>query len=75
MRGQSEADAVVILVGNQKDRDSEREVSKEQGEKFAKENNIDYFVETSAKTSEGVQQTFIMATKMLFKKHQSRIKQ
>ena len=75
VRGQSEADAVVILVGNQKDRDSEREVSKEQGEKFAKENNIDYFLETSAKTSEGVQQTFIMATKMLFKKHQSRIKQ
>jgi len=32
-------------------------------------------METSAKTSDGVQQTFIMATKMLFKKHQGRIKQ
>jgi GTPase SAR1 family protein len=44
-----------VLVGNQKDRESEREVSREQGEKFAKENNIDFFIETSAKTSEGVQ--------------------
>jgi small GTP-binding protein len=75
VRAQSEADAIVVLVGNQKDREGEREVTREQGERFAKENNIDFFMETSAKTSEGVQQTFIMASKMLFKKHQSRIKQ
>jgi small GTP-binding protein len=29
VRAQSEADAIVVLVGNQKDRDSEREVTKE----------------------------------------------
>jgi hypothetical protein len=32
-------------------------------------------METSAKTSEGVEQTFILAAKMLYKKHLSRIKQ
>ncbi|TNV76444.1 hypothetical protein FGO68_gene11259 [Halteria grandinella] len=75
VRQQSEADAVIVLVGNQKDRESEREVSREAGEKFAKENNIDFFFETSAKTSDGVQQTFIMASKMLYRRHLSKIRQ
>ena len=55
VRAQSEPDAVIVLVGNQKDRDADREVSREQGERFAKENNLDLFMETSAKTSEGVE--------------------
>ena len=75
VRAQSESDAVIVLVGNQKDRDADREVSREQGERFAKENNLDLFMETSAKTSEGVEQTFILAAKMLYKKHLSRIRQ
>ena len=54
VRAQSEPDAVIVLVGNQKDREGDREVSREQGERFAKENKLDLFMETSAKTSEGV---------------------
>ena len=64
-----------MLVGNQADRDAEREVSYDQGEKFRRENNIQFFIETSAKTDTNVKETFIMSAKMLYKKHQSRIKQ
>jgi GTPase SAR1 family protein len=55
VRAQSESDAVIALVGNQKDRDGDREVSYEQGLRFAKENNINFFMEVSAKTNENVE--------------------
>ena len=74
VRTQSEADAIIILVGNQADRESEREVTTEAGERFAKDNNIQYFIETSAKTDMNVRETFIMVAKMLYKKHQTKIK-
>jgi small GTP-binding protein len=43
----------VIIIGNKIDMEDSRETSKEDAEKFAKENNYKYF-ETSAKTGEGV---------------------
>ena len=55
----------IILVGNKKDLESEREVSYEEGAEFAKKNKLIFF-ETSAKTSENVDATFINATKMIF---------
>eukprot|EP00347_Sterkiella_histriomuscorum_P007111 403350220 len=73
IKTQSEPDAIIILVGNQMDRDSEREVSYEKGEQFRREKGIEYFIETSAKTNENVQESFIVAAKMLYKKHQERI--
>ncbi len=75
VRAQSESDAVIALVGNQKDREGDREVSYEQGQRFAKENNINFFMEASAKSNENVEQTFIVAAKMLYKIHLSRIKE
>ena len=60
---------MVCLVGNQKDRESEREVAYEKGAKFYKDKGLDYFVEASAKTSENVEKAFIMMAKMLYKKH------
>jgi GTPase SAR1 family protein len=75
VKAQSEPDALIFLVGNQCDRESEREVSREKAEKFKKERGIDYFIETSAKTNENVEKLFMMAGKMLFKKYQKRIKQ
>lgn len=74
VRTQSEADAIVVLVGNQADREQEREVSYAQGERFRQENNIQFFIETSAKTDLNVKETFIMAAKMLYRKHLSKIK-
>ena len=74
VRTQSEPDAIIILVGNQADRTEQREVSTEQGERFRKENNIQFFIETSAKTDFNVRETFVMAAKMLYRKHLNKIR-
>jgi GTPase SAR1 family protein len=74
VRTQSDPDAIIILVGNQVDRTAEREVSTEQGEHFKKDNGIQFFIETSAKTDMNVRETFIMAAKMLYRKHQGKIR-
>lgn len=46
-----------FLVGNKKDLESERIVTKEQAEEYAKNWGFSYF-ETSAKTGENVQELF-----------------
>ena len=56
----------IVLVGNKKDLESEREVSYEEGLAFAKRNKLIFF-ETSAKTSENVDETFTHATRSIFK--------
>jgi Ras-related protein Rab-2A len=43
-----------MLIGNKSDLDSKREVTREEGEKFAKENGL-IFMETSAKTAQNVE--------------------
>ena len=43
----------IILIGNKKDLENERQVSTEEGQKLAKEYNISFF-ESSAKTNENV---------------------
>ena len=68
VKNHSEKDAIIILVGNQCDKESEREVSKDQGARFAKENGINFFIETSAKTNEGVVESFVTASKMIYKR-------
>ena len=47
---------IIILVGNKIDT-NKREITEEEGQKFAKENNMKYF-ETSAKTNSGVKDAF-----------------
>ena len=49
--------------------ENEREVSTEKGEQFAKQNNLAGFFETSAKSGENVEDTFITAARSLFKAH------
>ena len=48
---------LIVLIGNKNDMEDNREVTKEQGAAFAKKNGLIFF-ETSAKTAEGVEQTF-----------------
>jgi len=50
-------DAVKMLVANKIDKEDERVVTREQGRQFAKENSMLY-IETSAKTQQGIQQAF-----------------
>ena len=47
----------IILCGNKIDLNNKRVISKEEGEKFAKENNI-AFAETSATTGQGIDELF-----------------
>jgi len=47
----------IILLGNKCDLDNKREVSKEEAEQFAKENNLKYF-ETSAKNNINIKEGF-----------------
>jgi small GTP-binding protein len=51
------AKMLIVLIGNKNDLQDQRKVSFEEGESFAKENDLIFF-ETSAKTSAGVEETF-----------------
>lgn len=55
-----------ILVGNKKDLIKERVVSMEKGLEFAKNENLDLFMEISAKTGENVDMVFYEAAKILY---------
>lgn len=55
----------LLLVGNKADLDTERKVSREEAEAFARDNDM-YYMESSAKTAYGVQDVFgILALLMI----------
>lgn len=60
----------VLLVGNKSDRESARMVSHEEGEKLAKESGL-FFIETSAKTSNNVDEAFLLTAKVVYDKIKS----
>ena len=74
-KSQSKKNCHYFLIGNKKDLEYERQVSKEEGEKFAKENKFDFFIETSAKTGENLKVIFIEAAKILYLSHKKEIKE
>ena len=55
VRQNGNPDMVIMLIGNKCDLDQRRQVSTEEGERFAKENQL-IFMETSAKTAFGVEE-------------------
>jgi small GTP-binding protein len=60
----------VIFVGNKCD--MERTVLKEEAQELANEFNVEYF-ETSAKTGDGVDQTFMRLAKLILDKQKERV--
>eukprot|EP01094_Clydonella_sp_ATCC50884_P000757 TRINITY_DN10580_c0_g1_i1.p1 TRINITY_DN10580_c0_g1~~TRINITY_DN10580_c0_g1_i1.p1 ORF type:complete len:230 (-),score=77.33 TRINITY_DN10580_c0_g1_i1:375-980(-) len=60
----SAPNCVVVLAGNKSDLEDQREVPREEGERFALDNNI-LFMECSAKTSENVQKIFEQSAHMI----------
>jgi len=62
LRQIAEPDIVVVLVGNKSDlaigEENKREVTKEEAEEWAKRNGVLEYVETSAKSGEGVELAF-----------------
>ena len=59
----------IFLVGNKCDLENDRVVSKEEGNNFKEEQNLDKFVETSAKTGQNARNVLLDAAKMLFKEY------
>jgi Ras-related protein Rab-2A len=60
-------DMTIMLIGNKSDLASKRAVEYEEGERFAKENGL-IFMETSAKTAEGVEEAFIQTARAIYNK-------
>ena len=56
----------IILIGNKSDLDSERQVEREKGEKFAKDNNMAFF-EASAKSGNNVEESFLCLGEIIIK--------
>lgn len=75
VRSQAEPDSLIFLVANKKDKESDREVAFEKGESFAQEHKLAGFFETSARTGENVENTFVTASKQLFKQHYAKIRE
>ena len=56
----------IVLIGNKSDLDSDREVNKEEGEKYAKENKMTFF-EASAKSGANVEESFLHLGEIIIK--------
>ena len=63
-----------MLLGNKSDLDSrKRQVTTEEAKRFAEENDIPLFMETSAKSAENVEEAFIKTAEKVYEKIQNGI--
>lgn len=67
IKNQAHPDIKMVLIGNKIDLENKREVTTQEGENFAKENEAVKFMETSAKTGTNTQELFIEVAMMLYK--------
>ena len=75
LRDNTTPDISIILVGNKKDQEELRQVKHKDGEKYAYKNALMKFIETSAKTGEGVIDTFKILSKALYSKKRAEVKE
>jgi Ras-related protein Rab-6A len=66
LKNQANPDIRIFLVGNKADLENERKVTKEEAEKYKEEQNLDLFMETSAKTGYNAKNVLIEAAKLLY---------
>ena len=67
LKSQANPDVRIFLVGNKADLEEDRKVSTEEGEKYKQEQNLDLFMETSAKTGHNARNVLVEAAKILYK--------
>ena len=66
IRSNSSPNTKIFLIGNKSDLDEERVVTKEEGEKLAKDYNFELFLEASAKHGINHHKIFVEAAKLLY---------
>ena len=74
IKSQTNPNIKIFLIGNKMDLENQRCVDKNIAEQIVKEHNLDFFMETSAKTGENTQKLFIIAAKILldeYRKYQN----
>jgi len=64
-RNLTNPNTVIMLIGNKKDLDAQRDVTYEEAAAFAKENGL-IFIESSAKTGENVEEAFLKTAKLIY---------
>ena len=69
IKSKGHPDVKIFLVGNKNDLEDKRVVSIKEGNKFYKDNKLNLFMETSAKSGENVQELFKSAAEILYKEH------
>ena len=69
IKSKGNPDVKIFLIGNKIDLEDKREVSTEKGNQFYKDNKLNLFLETSAKTGINVEDVFTNAAKILYKEH------
>ena len=67
LRSNSSPDIKIFLIGNKIDLEDSRLISTEQGKQLQKEFDLDFFMETSAKSGFNTTELFIEAAKLLYK--------
>jgi len=65
VRQNGNPDMTIMLIGNKGDLDARRQVSYEEGERFAKEHDL-IFMETSAKTAYNVEEAFLSTSTVIY---------
>ena len=66
LKSNSSPDIKIFLIGNKTDLEDNRVITKEMAEKFKNDYEIDFFMETSAKTGFNTQELFVKAAKVLY---------
>ena len=70
LRQNSNPDVKIFLVGNKVDLEDKRVVTTEEAKKFYEDLEMEYFIESSAKTGLNVENIFVEAAKLLYKEYQ-----
>jgi Ras-related protein Rab-6A len=75
LKNNASSDISIILVGNKADLEEDRQVMKDEGENYKKQNYLDLFMETSAKTGYNARNILIKAAKILYKRYEHEYKE
>ena len=67
LKNMANPDVRIFLVGNKADLEENRQVKKEEGLKYKNDENLDLFLESSAKTGYNARSVLVEAAKMLYR--------